>query len=77
MKKEIRKALAKAKELEKIPYPSKEEIVKVYKDGLEEAERLRKLLKPAWFILDEKEARLLSGKKDKKPSSPSRKKKSL
>jgi len=68
MKKELHKAMAKAKELEKIPAPTKEEIVKIYKEGMEEAENLRKLLKPAWFLLDEKE---------KKAHSPSRKKKSL
>ena len=53
MKKEVRKAMEKAKELEKTPVPTKEEIVKVYKEGLEEAEKLRKLLKPQWFIRDE------------------------
>jgi len=52
MKKEIRQAMVKAKELEKIPSLTKEEIVAVYKEGLEEAEKLRKLLKPQWFIHD-------------------------
>lgn len=54
MKKEVRKAMERAKELEKIPVPTKEEIVAIYKDGLEEAEKLRKLLKPQWFVHDEK-----------------------
>jgi hypothetical protein len=52
MKKEVRKAIVRAKEIEKIPVPSKEEIVKTYKEGMEEAAKLRKLLKPEWFIRD-------------------------
>ncbi len=52
MKKEVRKAMEKAKELEKIPVPTKQEIVSIYKDGLEEAEKLRKLLRPEWFMHD-------------------------
>ena len=68
MKKDVRKAMEKAKELEKIPVPTKEEIVAIYKDGLEEAEKLRKMLKPQWFIRDTDV---------KKRQSPSRKKKTL
>ncbi len=68
MKKEVRKAMVKAKELEKIPVPTKEEIVKIYKEGLEEAEKLRKLLKPSWFVADIHK---------KKPQLPTRKKKTL
>ncbi|MEM3154031.1 MAG: hypothetical protein QW165_00490 [Candidatus Woesearchaeota archaeon] len=52
MKKEVRKAMEKAKELEKIPLPSKQEITTIYKEGMQEAEKLRKLLKPAWFMHD-------------------------
>ena len=69
MKKEVRKAMERAKELEKIPVPTKEEITAIYKDGLEQAEKLRKLLKPQWFIHDEK--------LDKKAHSSTRKKKTL
>jgi len=47
-----KKALAAAKELEKIPEPSKEEITKIYKEGMEEVPRLQKLLKPEWFVED-------------------------
>ncbi len=47
-----KKALAAAKELEKIPEPSKEEIVEIYKEGIHGAERLQKLLKPEWFVKD-------------------------
>lgn len=52
MKKEVRDAMIRAKTVEKTPVPSKEEIVAIYKDGLLEAEKLRKLLKPSWFISD-------------------------
>jgi len=52
MKREVLKAMAKAKEIEKIPQPTKEEIVSIYKEGLEEAEKLRKLLRPEWFMHD-------------------------
>ena len=68
MKKEVRKAMEKAKELEKIPVPTKEEIVAIYKEGMEEAEKLRKLLKPQWFVGDIHK---------KKAVSPTRKKKTL
>jgi hypothetical protein len=68
MKKEVRKAMEKAKQLEKIPVPTKQEIVSIYKAGLEEAEKLRKLLKPAWFMHDTD---------TKKSRSPTRKKKTL
>ncbi len=47
-----KKALAAAKEIEKLPEPTKKEIVAVYKDALEEARRLQKLLKPEWFVKD-------------------------
>ena len=68
MKKDVRKAMEKAKELEKVPVPSKEEIVAIYKEGLEEAEKLRKLLKPQWFV---------GAVHAKKSASSSRKKKTL
>ncbi len=47
-----KKALAAAKELEKIPEPSKEEITRIYREGLKEVGRLQKLLKPEWFVKD-------------------------
>jgi hypothetical protein len=52
MKKDVRKAMEKAKELEKLPAPTKEEIVAIYKEGIAEAEKLRKMLKPQWFVGD-------------------------
>lgn len=68
MKKEVRKAMEKAKELEKVPVPTKEEITATYKEGMEEAEKLRKLLKPQWFVKEQHK---------KKPRSSTRKKKTL
>lgn len=47
-----KKALLAAKELEKIPEPSKEEITRIYREGIEEAHRLQRLLKPEWFVKD-------------------------
>ena len=73
MKKDVQKALEKAKQLEKKEPASREEIVKIYKEGLEEAEKLRKLLKPQWFISDTHKKK----KSTKKTRSPTRKKKSL
>jgi len=66
MKKEVRNAMERAKELEKIPLPSKEEITAIYKEGLEEAEKLRKLLKPQWFIADIHKKKSLSSTRKKK-----------
>ncbi|VVB81542.1 Uncharacterised protein [uncultured archaeon] len=76
MKKEVRKAMVKAKEIEKIPVPTKEEIVSVYKEGMEEAEKLRKLLKPQWFVRDT-DGKHCSEEHMKKSVSPTRKKKTL
>jgi hypothetical protein len=47
-----KKALKAAKELEQIPMPSREDVVKVYKEALEESKRLQKLLKAEWFVKD-------------------------
>jgi len=52
MKKVVKEAMARAKELEKKPVPRKEDVLKIYKEGLEEAKKLNKLLKPSWFISD-------------------------
>jgi hypothetical protein len=48
----VKKALVAAKALEKIPEPTEKEIVKIYREGLEEARKLQKLLKPEWFVED-------------------------
>lgn len=59
----VKKALAAAKELEKIPAPSDKEIVGLYKEGIEEARKLQKLLKPEWFVDDtDKQGRKLKKK---------------
>ena len=52
----VKKALAAAKELEKLPQPTEKQIVALYKQGLQEAERLNKLLKPEWFVGDKDKA---------------------
>ncbi len=52
-KKTVKQALAAARELEKIPMPSEKEIVSLYREGMEEAQKLNKLLKPGWFVKDD------------------------
>lgn len=47
-----KRALKAAKELEKLPEPSKKEIVALYKEAFEESRRLQKMLKPEWFVKD-------------------------
>ena len=47
-----KRALKAAKELERLPLPTDKEIVQLYKEGLEEARKLQKLLKPEWFVED-------------------------
>lgn len=64
----VRKALAKAKELEAEPIPSQEELVELYKKNIEEAERLRKLLKPSWFIRDIHVEKKAKKRREKKKS---------
>ena len=62
MKKTVKEALKKAKELEKKPVPTKQEIISIYKDGITQAQKLGKLLKPAWFVSDEHKTKVPSGK---------------
>ncbi|MBI4147736.1 hypothetical protein HY490_00425 [Candidatus Woesearchaeota archaeon] len=45
-------AMKKAKEVENIPAPSDEEIVEIYKDGIAQGEKLKKLLKTDWYLKD-------------------------
>jgi hypothetical protein len=45
-----------------MPVPSREEIARIYKDAMEEAKKLQKLLKPEWFVKDVDEP----GKRKKK-----------
>jgi uncharacterized protein affecting Mg2+/Co2+ transport len=51
-KKTIQKALEQAKNLEKQEIPPEEEIVRSYKEDIEKATNLAKLLKPSWWISD-------------------------
>ncbi|RMD57388.1 hypothetical protein D6825_04180 [Candidatus Woesearchaeota archaeon] len=75
MKKEVKKALARAKELEKHNLPSKGELAKRYKEVLEQARKLNKLLKPEDFLsCSHKNGHQ---KRAKKKASTTRKKKSL
>ncbi|MBS3147626.1 hypothetical protein J4219_01955 [Candidatus Woesearchaeota archaeon] len=80
MKKEILKALARAKELERLPDPTNEEIAAIYKDAMEKAGELNKLLEPCWFINDVHKQPAKAVKSTNKPakkrtSSTSRKRK--
>ncbi len=75
MKKDVRKALEDAKKLEKNEEPSTDEIVTNYKDAFEQAEQLKKLLRPEWFIKDTDDKK--TSKPKKKARSPTRKKKTL
>ncbi|MBI4919284.1 hypothetical protein HY837_05095 [archaeon] len=60
--KEVQKALDEAKKLEK-HIISEEEIIKKYKEGINNLEKLKDLLKPSWFIKDEHKVK--SKKKNK------------
>ncbi len=51
-KKELDRALEEAKRIESNLLPEKEIILK-YEEGIETLEKLKKLLKPAWFTKDE------------------------
>lgn len=51
----LARARAEAKRLEEQPEPVTD-VVKVYKDGLNEAEKLKKFLKAEWFVRDDDEA---------------------
>ena len=50
VKKSVKEAMKRAKELEKIPKPSDKDILKIYKDAKESVRRLNKMLKPEWFV---------------------------
>ena len=47
----IERAREEAKRLEADPEPVKD-VVKVYREGMVEAEKLKKFLKPVWFVKD-------------------------
>ncbi len=50
MKKVVKNALKKAKELEKKTLISEKDIAKIQKETEKEAEKLKKTLKPAWYL---------------------------
>jgi len=54
MKKAVKEAMKKAKELEKIPEPTDKDILKIYKDARQSVKRLHKMLKPEWFVEEPK-----------------------
>ena len=48
------KALKEAKKLEKEELLSVNKVVDVYKEGINTLDKLKKFLKPAWFVSGEK-----------------------
>ena len=46
----VAEALARAKRLESLAPHSKKKILKEYRESLEAAAKLQKLLKPAWYL---------------------------
>jgi hypothetical protein len=51
-KKKVKKALEKARELEKHKPMPKEQVVKIYKEGISFGEKIKSFLKPSWFVAD-------------------------
>lgn len=51
-KKKVKKALEKARELEKHKPMSKEQVVRIYKEGISFGEKIKSFLKPSWFVAD-------------------------
>ena len=77
-KKEIKKALAEAKRLAKEPepVPTREKEAELYKEMMALSEKLKEMLKPAWFVKDvHKKAKENTAKKKKKAKKKSKKKK--
>ncbi len=68
-RKEVKKALAEAKRLEKEKPLSRKEEVALYKEGIQFSEKLKHLLKPSWFVKD------VHAKKAKKAKKAVKKKK--
>ncbi|MDO8661029.1 MAG: hypothetical protein Q7K43_04010 [Candidatus Woesearchaeota archaeon] len=69
-RKDVQKALADAKRLIAEPEPPKGQAELVYQDGIAQAEKLKHLLKPSWFIRDidaEKKESTPNSKQKNKP----------
>ncbi len=74
-KKEVKKALKKAKELEKEHILTPKEEVGVQREAISLSEKLQKLLKPAWFVKDVHKRKAVKKKKAaKKVKKKTRKK---
>lgn len=60
MKNSVKEAMKLAKELEKIPQPKDEDILKIYKETKESVDRLNKILieKPKKTTTDKKSSRI-------------------
>ncbi len=75
-KKKVKEALKKAKELEAHQPMPREQVVQIYKEGISFGEKLRKFLKPAWFVSDihsKKKAKKKVKKKSKRIRKSTRK----
>ncbi len=48
----VKRAMEKAREIEGKKLMSEDEVVETYKEGVLQAEKLRKLLMPSWFVKD-------------------------
>lgn len=66
-KKEVKKALEEAKRLEKEPEPilSREKEAEIQKEMVSLSEKLKSLLKPAWFVKDAHRGEIKSRKRAK------------
>ncbi|GEM_PF-3334728 len=72
-RKDVQKALAEARRLAAEPEPPKGQAEQVYQDGIAQAEKLKHLLKPSWFIRDidaEKKAKPKKQKTARKSAGP-------
>ena len=85
-KKKVREALEKARKMEKEKIPTPEEDLARQKEAASLSDKLRKLLKPAWFVSDvhkkktakktvKKKAKKKKVKKKKKAKASTKKKK--
>ena len=76
-KKRVKEALEKAKELEKKKLLTPKEEVELQQEAVSFSEKLKKLLKPAWFVSDvhKKRPAVRTAKKVKKKAQKKTKKK--
>ncbi|MBW2973403.1 hypothetical protein KY346_03345 [Candidatus Woesearchaeota archaeon] len=74
-KKKVKKALEKARELEKEHVLTPKEEIELQKEAVSLSEKLKKLLKPAWFVSPPKRRAKAVKKKVKKKTRKKAKKK--